>query len=255
MRGGVSERKPYEVVPGVYALGSRFVNWYVVADDNGLTVVDAGVPGFAKTLAADLGTLGLSLADVKALVLTHSDADHTGIAPLLRDAGAQVWVHEADESTLRRPRPKGGDGAPAHLVRYLWRPTPWLLLGHLASRGGARPAKVEGARTFADAAVIDAPGSPRVVHMPGHTPGHCAIHFERHRALFVGDGLCSWNPLTGRRGPQVMPLALNVSTEECFDSLAAIESLPADVVLPGHGEPIRRSPAAAVAEARAAGPS
>jgi len=106
-----------------------------------------------------------------------------------------------------------------------------------------------------DGEVLDVPGRPRVVHTPGHTPGHCALYFERHGALFVGDALCTWNPLSGRRGPQVMPSAFNVSTDTCFESLAAIERLDAEAVLPGHGEPWREGAAAAAARAREAGRS
>jgi glyoxylase-like metal-dependent hydrolase (beta-lactamase superfamily II) len=103
--------------------------------------------------------------------------------------------------------------------------------------------------------VLDVPGRPVAIHTPGHTAGLCAIHFERHGALFVGDALCTWNPLTGRRGPQVMPSALNVSTAASFDSLAAFEGVEAQIVLPGHGDPWHDTPAAAVAAAREAGRS
>jgi glyoxylase-like metal-dependent hydrolase (beta-lactamase superfamily II) len=103
--------------------------------------------------------------------------------------------------------------------------------------------------------VLDVPGSPRVVHTPGHTLGHSALHFERHGALFAGDLLYTRNPLTGRTGPQVGPSVFNVDTERCFESLAAIEGLEAKLVLVGHGEPWRGSPASAVAKAREAGRS
>ena len=88
---------------------------------------------------------------------------------------------------------------------------------------------------------------------PGHTPGHCAIHFEQQGALFVGDALCTWNPLTGRLGAQLMPSAFNVSNARALESLARLEALDAQVTLPGHGEPWRENPAAAVSAARAAG--
>ena len=52
-----------------------------------------------------------------------------------------------------------------------------------------------------------------------------------------------------------MPTPLNVDTDRCFSALATIGGLDAEVVLPGHGEPVRETPEAAVEKARAAGRS
>ena len=65
--------------------------------------------------------------------------------------------------------------------------------------------------------------------------------------LFAGDALCTWNPVTGKRGHSGFPSAMNVSNVQALESLGLIETLDAQVVLPGHGEPYRGSPAAAVA--------
>jgi glyoxylase-like metal-dependent hydrolase (beta-lactamase superfamily II) len=89
-----------------------------------------------------------------------------------------------------------------------------------------------------------------VIHTPGHTRGHSALLFEAHRALFVGDALCTWNPLTGNHEPQLMPRQFNVSNAACVGSLGKLEGLSADVLLPGHGDPWRRGPAEGVASAR-----
>jgi glyoxylase-like metal-dependent hydrolase (beta-lactamase superfamily II) len=244
-----------DIVPGVHRLGSALVNWYVVAEAGRLTVVDAGLPGFRSSLESDLASLGFTPGDVAAVILTHSDGDHTGLAPALHEAGARVLIHAEDEATLSKPAPKTGDASPVKLLRELWRPALWRFFGGMARAGGARPTRFTGAQTFAAGEVLDVPGSPRALATPGHTPGHCAFLFERHGALFVGDELCTWNPLTGRLGPQVMPRAFNTSTDQCFRSLAVLEELGAQVVLPGHGEPWRDGPAAAVANARRAGRS
>jgi glyoxylase-like metal-dependent hydrolase (beta-lactamase superfamily II) len=241
-----------EVAPGVYRLGTHIVNWYVVEDGDAVIVVDAGLPGFGDTLEADMGADGLDPAKVEAVVLTHSDADHTGLATRFQEAGARVVIHADDAATLAKPAPKSGDGAPTKLARELWRPALWRFFGYMARRGGAHPRGVEADGTFADGEVLDVPGRPRVLHTPGHTAGHCAFLFADRGVLFVGDSICTWNPLTGSRTPQVMPHAMNVDNRACVNSLEAIGAADAGVLLPGHGDPWHGSPAKAAERAREA---
>lgn len=167
-------------------------------------------------------------------------------------AGARVYIHGYDQETLARPGPKGGDARMSNVVRQLWRPQSWRTLGHMARRGGGRPTRVEGPELFADGDELDVPGRPRVVHTPGHTPGHCAFVFADRGALFVGDALCTFDPLSGRRGPQPLPYALNVSTTEAHASLERLAEQEAKVTLPGHGEPWHGPPATLVRRARTA---
>lgn len=192
------------------------------------------------------------MGDIEAVILTHSDADHTGLAGELRDRGARVMIHSADEPKLRNPGPKSGDASPLKILPELWRPTLWLMMARLMRAGAVKMTKIGDAETFAEGDVLDVPGRPRVIGTPGHTPGHCAFYFESHGALFVGDELCTWNPVTGSHGPQLMTHALNESNEHCVSSLDALEPLDAEVLLPGHGEPWRGGVAAAVKQARAA---
>ena len=238
-----------DIAPRVHRMTNSFVNWYLVEEDGRLTAVDAGLPGFKESLQSDLSSLGFSPEDVEAVILTHSDADHTGLVGVLHAAGARVLVHGLDEPTLSKPRPKSGDARPINMVPHMWRPTFWKLAGAMISNGGGRPAKFEGAETFENG-VLDVPGRPRVVPTPGHTPGHCAFHFEGHGAVLVGDALCTKNPLTGETGAQLMSHGFNVSDADAQASLSAIESIDAELVLPGHGEPWRDGAASAVTQAR-----
>ncbi len=238
----------HSVAPGVHRLGSTLVNFYVVEDGGRLTVVDGGLRGYAPDLESDLAALGHGIGSVDAVVLTHSDADHTGVVPRLREAGARVLIHRADGATLAKPGPKSGDASPIHLLPQLRRPQLWRFAIHFA-RNGAMPSKIEGAETFGGDDVLDVPGSPRVIATPGHTPGHCVLLFGD--VLFAGDALCTLDPVTGQRGPRLMPRAMNVDNDQALESLGAIEHVEAAWVLPGHGEPWPGG-AEAVALARAA---
>src|SRR3954451_11292898 len=233
-------------------MGTEIVNWYLVEEGGRLTAVDAGLPGYGDSLEADLAKHGHKLADIEAVVLTHSDGDHFGLASRMHEAGARVLVHRDDDAKLRKPGSKSGDGAPAKLLPLMVRPAFWRFMGHMARNGGAKPPPIDDAETFADGDVLDVPGSPRAVHTPGHTEGHCVLLFPKRKALFVGDELCTWNPLSGERGPRLMPKQFDVSYAQVVESLARLEQLAADGLLPGPGARWEGSPADAAARARAA---
>ena len=79
-----------EVAPGVHRLGNELVNYYLIEADGGLTLVDAGLPGFLGQLEAFLRERGRTVADIDALLLTHAHGDHVGIAEDVRKAGVPV---------------------------------------------------------------------------------------------------------------------------------------------------------------------
>jgi glyoxylase-like metal-dependent hydrolase (beta-lactamase superfamily II) len=241
-----------ELKPGVHRLGTDKVNFYLVEDGGRFLLVDAGVPGYRDQLEPALAAAGGSLDDVAAVVLTHAHSDHVGFAAELHERGIPVHVHAADRQLLAtHKQPKRERG----MLPYLRHATAWGTIGHLVTKGGLRAGKISDPAPMTAGAPLDVPGRPVPIHTPGHTEGHCALHFESRRVLVVGDLLCTWNPLTGRRGPQLMPAAFNYSSDECTRSLARIEGLDVDVVLVGHGEPWTDGVATAVGRAREAGPT
>ncbi len=95
---------------------------------------------------------------------------------------------------------------------------------------------------------LDIPGRPRAISTPGHSPGHHALHFPEHGVLFTGDAMASVSWISGSTAPQLHPFGEDRARMPA--ALDALESLDADVVAFGHGEPFCGSPAAAVASAR-----
>lgn len=246
----MAQRFP-QVADGILRMGTPLINWYLVADDDGVTVVDCGAPAYRRQLEPGLQQLGRTIDDVRAVVLTHGDADHKGFAERLRsENGVPVHVHVADAYLTRTGK---GRKRERSFFPYLRHSTARQTVGAFA-RGGL-PVHVKEVQTFEDGAVLDVPGRPRAVHAPGHSPGCVALHFERHGALIVGDVLFDLNVLTGRRGPQISPGAFNQDSAQAMASLDRLEPVEAPVILFGHGDPWREGTAAAVAAARQAGPS
>ena len=56
---------------------------------------------------------------------------------------------------------------------------------------------IEGARTFTDGQVLDVPAHLRVVHVPGHSEGSCALHHPGLDLMFTGDTLMTYDPMFG----------------------------------------------------------
>jgi glyoxylase-like metal-dependent hydrolase (beta-lactamase superfamily II) len=232
-------------------MGTELINWYLVAEDDGVLLIDAGAPRYRSQLEPGLAQLGRGRDEVRAVVLTHGDADHKGFAEKLRsEQGIPVYVHTADEELTRTGR---GRKREASLFPYFRYPATWRLMADFV-RGG-RPVHVQQVATYEAGEVIDVPGHPRVIHAPGHSPGCAALYFEARSLLFVGDVLFYYNVLTGRRGPQVGPAGFNESSDQALDSLTQLEDVDGETILFGHGDPWGGGVHAAVEAARATGRS
>ncbi len=242
-----------QVAPGIHRLTQGVVCFYLIEDGGKLLLVDAGAPKDWDVLVRGIAALGRRLTDLDAVLLTHAHSDHTGFAERARTtAGAPVWIHQADAVAAKTGKGGKNDGK---ATAYLLRPEFYRTVFSLARRGALKIVPIHEVSTFADGERLDVPGQPRVVHAPGHTEGSAALLLEDRRVLLTGDVLVTRNPLTGRIGPQIMPSGLNRDTPQALRSLDRIDGLPADVILPGHGEPWTAGTAEAARLARAAGRS
>ncbi len=219
------------IAPRIHRLGTDpIVNSYLVDDGGEVTIIDAGMPGLYRELPNELAAMGRSLADVRALVLTHGHADHIGYAERLRqEQQVPVWVDEHDAALARGevPNPSKGTGR-VRLVPFIG----FLWFGLL--HGGLRRPIISEVATFGDGATLDVPGSPRVILVPGHTPGSAALHLAGLGALFVGDAFSTYAVTTGDRGPRIAPFTADPA--QAVESLERLEGLDASLALPGHGE-------------------
>lgn len=242
-----------EVADRVHRLNDGIVDFYLVEEGGRLTLVDAGGTRHWDLFLKTLGSIGRRLEDLEAIVLTHAHSDHTGFAERARtEADADVHVHTADAAAARSGETAKSE---AGYGRYLLKLEAYRTLFTLGRAGALKIVPIEVVSSFEDGHTIDVPGRPRAVHLPGHTEGSCAILLEDRRALATGDCLVTRNPFTGRVGPQIMPAGLNQDSARALRSLDALVGLPADTVLPGHGDPWTGMMSDAVRLAKHAGPS
>jgi len=169
------------LAPGVYRIPTApgsMINSYAFVDDEGVTLVDCGVRKAPPRIVAALAEIGQSPADVTRIILTHVHPDHAGgAAEMRRRTGAPVLAHSADRGYAEAGRPPASD--PSRLSGRIFR---------RLSRN-ARFEPVEVATPLADGDLLDVGGGLRVLHTPGHSPGHVSLLHEPTRVLITGDAI------------------------------------------------------------------
>lgn len=242
------------VADGVHRLAHADVNVYLIEDDDGVTMVDTGLPATFHRLEIALRDIGRGPADVRAVLLTHAHFDHVGSARRVRGTwGAPVFTHDGDRFLAAHPyryqRERNPLWYPIRYPRSLPALGKMALAGAFFVRGLANPVPMEAGTR------LDVPGRPQVVFTPGHTMGHCALHLPDRDVVISGDALVTLDPYTGGVGPQIVSGAATADSPRALGSLAALADTGARTVLPGHGEPWRDGVAAAVEIAVRAGAS
>lgn len=159
-----------DVLPGVYEIPVLGANCHLIVED-GLTLIDAGLPGSRARIAGQVERLGRSLDELTRIVLTHGHPDHVGGARELAGERVEVLLHPADFENLR-----------VSLAGLLSRPSRGRFFGFV-SRTPEHLAPLE------DGTVLPVLGGLEVIHTPGHTPGSVCLYAPRLRALWVGDAL------------------------------------------------------------------
>jgi glyoxylase-like metal-dependent hydrolase (beta-lactamase superfamily II) len=201
-----------------------------VEADGSVTLVDCGIKRAPPRIVAGLAAMGKAPGDVTRIVLTHAHTDHAGgLAEVRRRAGGpDVEVHEADAGYVRE-----GISAPFDTS---------FTLGRLMTRGpDQRFEPVEVARVLRDGDVLPVAGGLRVVHTPGHTPGHVSLLHPGSGVLVTGDALFNIRGVRWPFGPACTDAA------QCRRSAQRLVDLEYSLVAFTHGPEIRTGARDAVA--------
>ncbi len=243
-----------QVADGVHRYADGLVNWYLVEDGDELLLVDSGWPTSWSRIVAAVAGLGRTPGDLRSVLLTHGHADHMGSAERVRrEWNVPVRARDAEVGRVTGKQPGSSSFALVpKLLPTLWRPAAFGFVLHAARHGFMTPKWVEEVTPFEAGATLDLPGSPQAVATPGHTAGHTSYVLPERGVLLAGDAMVTLDPLSRERSPRLLPDALTDDPKLAQASLGALESLEAQVLLPGHGEPWHGTPSEAVRLARSA---
>ena len=164
-----------QVAEGLYRLGRKHHNFYLIVEGGQATVVDAGGSRELPLLEAGLAALDLTLDRVEAVLITHAHTDHIGFARRVSERGVSVKVHEAEAAYAM----DGSAGSQVGTTDFpLWKPRAIVFLAEMIRAGAHRAYRLSNVETVTDGERLDLPGRPRVVATPGHTAGHASYLLE-----------------------------------------------------------------------------
>jgi glyoxylase-like metal-dependent hydrolase (beta-lactamase superfamily II) len=183
------------------------------------TLVDCGLMGKGEYKLDSIEQCGVSLSDVKRVIMTHTHLDHIGCLPEIMQAipGVEVWMHRDEALPLEK-----GD------ARIVFGNRMFHAMVKLQFSVSADLFKIDAHRKLEGGETLSLGGVEfKVVHAPGHSIGSIGLFNEANRLFISGDTIYADGAI-GRFDLE------SADAAQLKRSLEAIDALGADVLLPCH---------------------
>lgn len=181
-----------------------------------VVLIDAGLPGQLDLIRKAVMKAGFGLEEITKVIITHQDMDHIGCAKLLSELGAEILAHEDEAPYIQ------GDVTSVRLADMEKRQS-----GFSAGereyyekvKVNAKNFYVHVDRLLKDGEILDFCGGIKVIHTPGHMPGHIALLLTESNILVTGDAANAYDgKLTGANPQYTQDMALaDISFKKMMD--------------------------------------
>lgn len=211
-----------QILPNIHQINLGYVNVYLIIEEDGLTLIDAGLRSHIKQLVKAIRELGHEPEEIKAVLLTHADPDHIGTINLLHEyTDFKLYASQIEADALKQG--KGSRelnigpilGFFIRAVEFMSDDPEPVIVDEIIKEGDTLP-MLKGVQ---------------VVASPGHTPGHLSFYFPVHKFLAAGDSLRA-----NKKGLNAGNIKmLTWDSEQLFASITKQSQLGAEIVAVGHG--------------------
>ncbi len=208
-----------EIFPKIHWVKLTGANVYLCVDEDGLTLIDSGMPGNGDDILNAISRLGYNHNDLKRILVTHADVDHAGsLAHLSRESGATIFAAPATARLLI-----AGE-SPKHLPR----PAQFILERFFKYEAVSAIKQLKMDET------LPVLGGLQPIATPGHTLDHISFFSPQTGVLFVGDAL-----ITRRNKLRLTTKRITADVNAAHRSARLLLSLNPTLFACGHGEPLR----------------